>query len=176
MYIECAVTFTPTSPQAVISIIGSGYLLVDDVSLYKCISDPPSPPPPASPFPSPPSPSPPLPPSPLPPQPPAPPSPPPPKPPPPSPSPMSPPVSPSPPVPPSLPVPPSPPVPPVRSPNPPSPPSDGVLPDYESSCDLVCGLMSGVGVCGRGNYAWAGRQWVCKWNASGRWWAHVGAQ
>ena len=73
MYIECAVTFTPTSPQAVISIIGTGYVLVDDVSLFKCISDPPSPPPPASPSPSPPSPSPPLPPSPLPPQPPAPP-------------------------------------------------------------------------------------------------------
>ena len=46
---------------------------------------------------------------------------------------------------PPLPPPPSPS--PGRSPNPPSPPSGEVLPDYESSCDLVSGLMS---VCGGG--------------------------
>ena len=62
MYVECAVTFAPTSPQTVISILGyirSGWLLVDDVSLFKCASSPPSPPPPSPPLPSPPSPSPP---------------------------------------------------------------------------------------------------------------------
>ena len=78
-YVECTVLLTANNTQAIVSFIGNdklGYLQMDDVSLYKCISNPslaspappspfqsspPSPPPPGPPSPQPPSTSPPAP-------------------------------------------------------------------------------------------------------------------